>query len=209
MNQDDPMPQPRRDSQARPAAPADLPIVLLDCGDTLVDESTEVHEDGIVLSGELTPGAEQMVRDLVAEGHRVALVADGRLRSFENLLEPSGVLDLFETLTCSDAVRHRKPSPRMFKAAMGSLDLDPEDAARCVMVGNNLARDIAGANRMGMISVHMAWTPRYSRTPEHPDEVPDHTIVDPAELLPLLRGLAGSAATTALLGQVAEEPAAR
>lgn len=167
---------------------ADLPIVLLDCGDTLIDESTQRHgEDGVVLSGEFAPGAEQMVRDLVTAGHRVALVADGRLRSFENLLGPSGLLDLFETLTCSDAVRHEKPSPRMFKAALGALDLEPADSARCVMVGNNLARDVAGANRVGITSIHLAWTPRYPRIPAHPDEVPGHTIAEPAELLPLLR----------------------
>jgi FMN phosphatase YigB (HAD superfamily) len=165
-------------------------IVLLDCGDTIIDEGTEVHGDGgLVLSGDVIPGADRMVRDVVADGFRVGLVADGRLASFENLLSQHGLLDLFETLTCSDAIRHVKPSARMFKAALGSLDLDPADAQRCVMVGNNLSRDIAGANRIGMTSIHLAWTERYPREPDGPDEVPDHIISTPAELLPLLRRL--------------------
>ncbi|APX33542.1 hydrolase [Brachybacterium sp. P6-10-X1] len=169
--------------------PKDL-IVLLDCGDTLIDEGTEIHQDpGVVLSGDLVPGADRMVRDLVADGFRLALVADGRHASFENLLSQHGLFDLFETLTCSEAIRHEKPSPRMFKAALGSLDLAESDASRCVMVGNNLARDIAGANRMGIRSIHLAWTDRYPKTPADPDEIPDHTISTPAELLPLLRGL--------------------
>lgn len=173
-------------------------IVLLDCGDTLIDEGTQVHDDtGVVLSAEVIPGADRMVRDLVAAGFRIALVADGRYASFENLLTQHELFDLFETLTCSDAIRHEKPSPRMFKSAMGALDLEPADAARCVMVGNNLARDITGANRMGIASIHLAWTDRYPKQPTAPDEIPDHTIGTPAELLPLLRRLDGAVAVPA------------
>lgn len=165
-------------------------IVLLDCGDTLIDEGTQIHHDsGVVLSGELVPGADRMVQDLVEAGFRIALVADGRYASFENLLTRHGLFELFETLTCSDAVRHEKPSARMFRAALGSLDLTESDASRCVMVGNNLSRDIAGANRMGITSIHLAWTDRYPKHPVGPDELPDHTISTPAELLPLLRRL--------------------
>ena len=165
-------------------------IVLLDCGDTIIDEGTQIHHDsGVVLSGELVPGADRMVQDLVEAGFRIALVADGRYASFENLLTQHGLFDLFETLTCSEAIRHEKPSARMFKAALGSLDLATSDASRCVMVGNNLARDIAGANRMGIRSIHLAWTDRYPKDPAGPEEIPDHTISTPAELLPLLRGL--------------------
>lgn len=173
-------------------------IVLLDCGDTLIDEGTQVHDDaGIVLSADVIPGADRLVKDLVAAGFRIALVADGRYASFANLLTQHGLFDLFETLTVSEVIRHEKPSARMFKSAMGSLDLEPADAARCVMVGNNLARDIAGANRMGITSIHLAWTQRYPKEPAAPDEVPDHTIGTPAELLPLLRRLDGEVAEPA------------
>ncbi|WP_114854418.1 HAD family hydrolase [Brachybacterium sp. YJGR34] len=165
-------------------------LVLLDCGDTLIDESTQVFaEDGTVLEAEMIPGALAMLHDLDEAGFRLALVADGRTASFRNLLAQHGILDLFETLTCSDNVRHEKPSPRMFKAALGSLDLGTEDAARCVMVGNNLARDIAGARALGITGVHLAWTPRYPREPATERERPDHTIMAPGELLPLLERL--------------------
>ncbi len=162
-------------------------IVLLDCGDTLIDESTQVWDShGVVVAGELIPGAEDMVHGLMEAGYRTALVADGRAQSFKNLLTLHGIYDCFETLTYSETVRHQKPSPRMFKAALGSLDLELQDAGRTVMVGNNLARDVLGANRMGMTSVHMAWTPRYPDTPSTAEETPDHRIGTPGELLPLL-----------------------
>lgn len=162
-------------------------IVLLDCGDTIIDEGTEVRDDhDVVLSGDVLPGADAMVKDLVSAGYRVALVADGRFASFENLLSQHGLFELFETAICSEQIRASKPSPRMFKAALGALDLTLEDAPRCVMVGNNLSRDIAGANRLGITSIHMAWTERYPRVPEGAEQVPEHTITMPEQLLPLL-----------------------
>jgi FMN phosphatase YigB (HAD superfamily) len=162
-------------------------IVLLDCGDTIIDEGTEIRDErDVVLSGDVLPGADAMVKGLVSAGYRVALVADGRFASFENLLSQHGLFELFETAICSEQIRASKPSPRMFRAALGALDLSPEDASRCVMVGNNLSRDIVGANRLGITSIHMAWTDRYPRVPTDAEHVPDHTITMPDQLLPLL-----------------------
>lgn len=162
-------------------------VVLMDCGDTIIDEGSEMRDDrDIVISGDVLPGADTMVKDLITAGYRVGLVADGRYASFENLLRQHKIFDLFETLICSEAIRASKPSPRMFKAALGALDLAEGEAWRTVMVGNNLARDIAGANRAGIISIHMAWTDRYPRIPSCSDEVPDHTIMWPEQLLPLV-----------------------
>nr|WP_273377590.1 HAD family hydrolase [Actinopolymorpha pittospori] len=162
----------------------------MDCGDTIIDEGTEVRDArGIVISANVVPGADRMVKDLVDSGFRVALVADGRYASFENVLTQNGLFDAFETLTCSEAVRYPKPSSRMFKAALGSLDLGEADAWRCVMVGNNLARDIAGAKRMGITTIHLAWTGRYPKEPASTAEIADYTIKTPTELLPLVHQL--------------------
>lgn len=54
------------------------------------------------------------------------------------------------------------------------------------MVGNNLSRDVVGANRLGITSIHMAWTERYPRVPADAEQTPDHTITMPDQLLPLL-----------------------
>lgn len=165
-------------------------VVLLDCGDTIIDEGTEIRDEhDIVITGEVLPGADAMVRDLVSAGYRIALVADGRFRSFENLLSGHGLFDLFETMICSEQIRTSKPDPRMFRAALGALDIPESEARCCVMIGNNLSRDISGANRLGITSIHMAWTDRYPKTPSTPDEIPDHTIDMPDQLLPLLATL--------------------
>lgn len=165
-------------------------VVLLDCGDTIIDEGTENRDEhDIVITGDVLPGADVMVRDLVDAGYRVALVADGRFRSFENLLSEHRLFDLFETLICSEQIRASKPSPRMFRAALGALDIPESESWRCVMIGNNLSRDISGANHLGITSIHMAWTDRYPKAPSTPEEIPDHTIHMPDQLLPLLETL--------------------
>ena len=63
------------------------------------------------------------------------------------------------------------------------------DKKRIVMIGNNLKKDIAGANRQGLISVWLDWSPRYFHTVEEPDWQPDYTVHTPQELLPLLHKL--------------------
>jgi len=74
----------------------------------------------------------------------------------------------------------------MFQAAMDALGLTDADKGRIIMVGNNLKRDILGANRFGIHSVLIDWAPRRSMIPETDEEVPEYTIHTPAELLPLV-----------------------
>lgn len=50
-------------------------IVFLDCGDTLIDEGSEVKDEtGLVLRDELIPGAGEMVKTLAENGYTLALV---------------------------------------------------------------------------------------------------------------------------------------
>ena len=79
-----------------------------------------------------------------------------------------------------------KPSPKMIRRAMEALGLEDGDKKRILMAGNNLKRDILGANRFGIASVLMSWSPRYCMTPEDPEEEPDYTVRTPGELAALL-----------------------
>ena len=85
-----------------------------------------------------------------------------------------------------------KPEAQMFHTALQQLDIAPSDYGRTVMVGNNLARDIKGANQLGMISVWLDWAPRRPKIPAEPLEEPDYTIKTPLDLLPLLDRLEDS-----------------
>lgn len=155
-----------------------LAAVFLDCGDTLADEATEEKIPGteIVTRADLIPGAADTVRQLVASGYRLALVADGPRKTFENILGAHRLWDCFEAHVISEDVGELKPSARMFAAAAGALCLSDEDCRRTVMVGNNLQRDILGANRFGLISVFLAWSKRRSHKHRLRRERPRLTI---------------------------------
>jgi putative hydrolase of the HAD superfamily len=165
-------------------------IVFLDSGDTIVDESTEIRDgEGIVVSADLIPGAAETVRTLHEKGYRLVLVADGDAQSFKNVFRQHGLHDYFEALIISENIKASKPSPRMFKAAIGALDLSEKDFARTVMVGNNLSRDVKGANALGIKSVFQSWTTRYPHDPADESEKPAYTIGEPLELIELAERL--------------------
>ena len=164
--------------------------VCLDCGDTIVDEGTEIKDEtGVTLQADLIPGAAQMVRELKAQDYPLALVADGPAGTFRNVLTHYGLYDLFDVCAISEEIGVEKPHRAMFLHALERLHIDQADYGRTVMVGNNLARDIKGANALGMISIWLDWAPRRSKVPAEALEVPDHTIKSPSQLLPLLHSL--------------------
>ena len=77
----------------------------------------------------------------------------------------------------------------MFETAMELMGLKEEDKKRIIMVGNNIKRDIVGANRFGIHSVLMAWSPRYCMVPETEEETPEYRIEKPVQLLELVERL--------------------
>ncbi|MBD0381909.1 HAD family hydrolase [Paenibacillus sedimenti] len=165
-------------------------IVFLDCGDTIIDEGTEIRDEhDVVIQADVIPGADLMVKTLAERGYILALVADGRAQSFKNMLTQNGVYDYFTTMIYSETIKASKPSPRMFKAAIGALDLSEQDCYRIVMVGNNLSRDVKGANQMGITSIFLNWTSRYPKVHADESEIPDYTINNPMELIDLVEKL--------------------
>ena len=135
--------------------------ILLDCGDTIVDEATEEKDGrGATRRADLIPGASEMVRGLVHHGYTIALVADGLEDTFKNALSQHDLYHLFSAMSISELVGVSKPDPRMFETALGQLGIAPPDYKHVVMVGNNLERDIKGANRLGLISVFLSWSLR-------------------------------------------------
>lgn len=164
-----------------------LKAVFLDSGDTLVNEDTEVFDDeGYVIEAGLIPGALEMINALTREGYRLALVADGRVRSFATILGGHGIEPHFEAQVISEAEGCSKPDARMFQKAISSLGLSQNDAKDIVMVGNHLERDIGGANQLGIISIWQSWSKKRTHIPEFDHEIPRYTIRAPGELPALL-----------------------
>jgi HAD superfamily hydrolase (TIGR01549 family) len=180
------------------AVTSGLLAICLDCGDTLVDEATEVKDaQGVTLRAELIPGALELVRELRRRGYRLALVADGPPGTFRNVLTHYGIYDAFEALAISDEVGCCKPDARMFACALERLGIAREDYPRTLMVGNYLERDIRGANALGMISVWLDWAPRRPKVPADASEVPAFTIRTPLELLGVIECVEAALGRTA------------
>jgi putative hydrolase of the HAD superfamily len=73
--------------------------------------------------------------------------ADGKIA---DLLFRCGIGDCFRTITDSGIVGHEKPDPKIFAAALESLDAKPEES---LYVGDVYAVDYCGATRAGMQAV--------------------------------------------------------
>jgi putative hydrolase of the HAD superfamily len=165
-------------------------IIFTDSGDTIIDEATQVYDDRhIVQSADFIPGAGEVLKQLHEEGYTIALVADGEWESFQNVYRENGLGYCFDAWVVSEVVGLQKPAPIMFETAYEKLGLTQADKKRIVMIGNNLKKDIAGANRQGLTSIWLSWSPRYFQTVEEPDWQPDYTVATPAELIPLLHAL--------------------
>lgn len=164
--------------------------ICLDCGDTLVDEGTEEKNDrGVSLKADLIPGADKLLQELKRKGYPLALVADGPVATFENNLGPYGLYNLFDAYSISETLGILKPDPKMFQDALGKLDISSADYGKVVMVGNNLSRDIKGANNLGIISIWLDWAPRRSKIPADSTEQPQFTIKKPLDLLDVIAEL--------------------
>jgi putative hydrolase of the HAD superfamily len=167
--------------------PQNICVICLDCGDTLIDEATEVKDGSDVsLQADLIPGADLLIMALKGRGYKLALVADGPEATFINNLGPYGLYDLFDVYAISEVIGVVKPDSEIFTNALDQLNISKDDYGRVVMVGNNLTRDIKGANNLGLISVWLDWAPRRSKIPTDPSEVPRYTIKRPLELLEVI-----------------------
>ena len=165
-------------------------IIFTDSGDTIIDEATQVYDGRhIVQEAKFIPEADKVLRQLHEEGYTIALVADGEWDSFQNVYRRTGLDDCFDAWVVSEVVGQQKPAAIMFETAYEKLGLTEADKRRIVMIGNNLKKDVAGANRQGLISVWLDWSPRYFHTVEEPDWQPDYTVHTPLELLELIHRL--------------------
>lgn len=165
-------------------------IIFTDSGDTIIDESTQIYDDQeTVLRADFIPGAGEVLKQLKDEGYRIALVADGTWESFQNVYRENGLGYCFEEWIVSEVVGEQKPARSMFDTAMEKMGLTDADKPFIVMIGNNLKKDVAGANRYGITSVWLDWSPRYFHKVEEPDWQPDYTVKTPEELKALIEEL--------------------
>jgi HAD superfamily hydrolase (TIGR01509 family) len=95
------------------------------------------------------PGAADLVTDLRARGHRVAVASSAKGEELGHLLAIAGVKDLVEERTSSSDADASKPDPDIIQATLERLGCGPADA---IMVGDT-PYDIEAARRAGMDTI--------------------------------------------------------
>ncbi|MFQ5960362.1 MAG: HAD family hydrolase [Candidatus Methylomirabilales bacterium] len=100
----------------------------------------------------LNEGVSQILTGL-RQQYRLGLICNtGRIPGtmLKIILQRLGILEHFDVLTFSDAVRVRKPDPQIFHLTLEHLEVTPDGALH---VGDNPATDIVGARGVGMWAV--------------------------------------------------------
>ncbi|MEI6493344.1 MAG: HAD family hydrolase [Verrucomicrobiota bacterium] len=129
----------------------------------------------------LMPDAKETLARLKPE-FKIGLLTNGVPDLQRGKLADSGLAPFFDAVAVSGEHMIGKPKPEIFHILLRELGTAPDAA---VMVGNSLARDIAGAQAAGIAVT--VWL-RVPGSEEFADVTPDHTINALHELPPLLLG---------------------
>ena len=118
--------------------------------------------------------------NVLRERYPLALVTDAQSAYARAELNKVGLLDYFDPIVISGDHGFRKPDRRLFQLALDALGVPAENT---LYIGNDMHRDIFGAREAGM------WTMMFDSdqgTKHYLDCVPDFTIHDYRQLLPIL-----------------------
>jgi putative hydrolase of the HAD superfamily len=126
----------------------------------------------------LFPETESTLKQL-SQNYRLALITNGISDLQHEKLEKTNLFQYFECITISGEEGFGKPDPRIFKLTLDKLGISAENAA---MVGDNLSRDIKGAQK---IRIRGIWINRSKKILSQDICIPDTQIYSLSELLKL------------------------
>lgn len=119
----------------------------------------------------LYPGVTDALLALREKGHRLWLLSNAQRVFTAYELNHLGLVPYFDGIYISSDFGCRKPDLRFFTALLEEQKLDPKN---CLMIGNDLDTDIAGAKNAGLATLYMHTnlTPPDQRCadPENPNE---------------------------------------
>ena len=98
----------------------------------------------------LLAGAREVLDEAKKLGVHIGLIANLDTEYVKLQLKWLDIADAFTSITTAEEVGARKPSPRIYKAALEKAGCEPKAA---IMVGDSVERDIAGAKALGITTV--------------------------------------------------------
>jgi putative hydrolase of the HAD superfamily len=120
------------------------------------------------------------VLDVLRERYPLAAVTDAQSAYARAELHKVGLLHYFDPIIVSGDHGYRKPDRRLFQLALDEMGVAAEHA---LYVGNDMHRDIFGAQEAGMTTVMVESD---QGADVYLDCVPDYTITDLRDLLTIL-----------------------
>ena len=97
-------------------------------------------------------GAKELLETLRFHGRKIYLLSNAQCLFTVPELKETGLYELFDDIVISSDVGYRKPDILIFKYLLKKQHLDPEN---CLMIGNDLLADAAGATEAGMDSYYI------------------------------------------------------
>ena len=108
-----------------------------------------VYFEKLSHTGYLLDGAGDFLKELKARG-RVFLITNGTPAAQYGRLESLGLRGFFDGIFISDEIGYAKPDRRFFAYVLEKSAVGKEE---CVVIGDSLSSDIAGAAGAGILSV--------------------------------------------------------
>lgn len=97
------------------------------------------------------PGAKSLLIYLKEKGYKLAILSDApKLEAYIRLCSV-GLDDFFDLILTKDDVKVTKPHSKGFVTIAKRFGIQTED---CIMIGDNVSRDVGGAKKLGMITIH-------------------------------------------------------
>lgn len=154
--------------------------------DALVERVASVETATLAAATSLHSDAQPALEALrAAPGLRLGLVSNATSAAEGLACGPLGLERFFEAFTWSFRVGAAKPDPAIYRAACGRFSVPPE---ACVFVGDGNARELDGAQALGMFAVRVERPVSASVYRKEPSVSFDASIADLGRL-PALLGL--------------------
>jgi putative hydrolase of the HAD superfamily len=122
--------------------------------DKLADKIADTYTVEKELAVAPVPGALEALHSLKARDIRLALVTNGGPDVQRRKIAKFGLDSFFDFILIEGEFGLGKPRPDVFTKAMAELKLEPSETW---MVGDDLERDIAGAQGVGIYSIWVDW----------------------------------------------------
>ena len=161
--------------------------VLIDLGDTLIEQQVDDEEPLSAMELVAFPDAQPVLSQLKTSRYKIAIVSNTSQSNKEHIAEALKKLDLLQyvdTIITSVDVGEKKPHAKMFTTAIENLGLSINEVA---MVGNDIIEDIGGAQKLGITTVFL----NQDETPVQLQEPPIFTISSLQDLPVLLKSYCG------------------